>query len=127
VRIGSWWNGEHTYSGDARNMSMDARPGGCWCEQLPGGGGVEHGRVVYVVPGETIRLSSSLGPLQEWGAIGSMTWHLVETSGVTTVQLSYGVGGFFDGGFEQIAPPVEDVLTEQLQRLERFVETGRVD
>ena len=41
-QIGSWWNPEHTYSDDAKNLSIDARPGGCFCEKLPNGGGVEH-------------------------------------------------------------------------------------
>jgi uncharacterized protein YndB with AHSA1/START domain len=127
VQPGSWWNGEHTYSGDARNLSIDPRPGGCWCERLPGGGGVEHGRVIYVVPGETLRVSGGHGPLQEWGATGSMTWALVEASGTTTVRLSYGVGGFFAGGFERIAPAVEQVLAEQLARLKGFVETGNAE
>ena len=28
-QIGSWWNPEHTYSHDAKNLSIDPRPGGC--------------------------------------------------------------------------------------------------
>ena len=43
-QIGSWWDPEHTYSDDAKNLSIDARPGGCFCEKLPNGGGVEHSR-----------------------------------------------------------------------------------
>ena len=39
-QIGSWWDSEHTYSGDAKNLSIDARPGGCFCEKLPNGGGI---------------------------------------------------------------------------------------
>src|SRR5262245_51920379 len=31
-QVGSWWNPEHTYSHDAKNLSIDARPGGCFCE-----------------------------------------------------------------------------------------------
>ena len=49
-QIGSWWDPQHTYSGDAKNLSIDARPGGCFCEKLPNGGGVEHARVIYVAP-----------------------------------------------------------------------------
>ena len=26
-----WWNGEHSYSGDASNMTLDTSAGGCWC------------------------------------------------------------------------------------------------
>ena len=52
---------------DAKNLSIDARPGGCFCEKLPNGGGVEHARVVYVAPREVLRLSGALGPLQGVG------------------------------------------------------------
>ena len=31
VDVGSWWGKEHTYSGDARNMTIAAQPGGCFC------------------------------------------------------------------------------------------------
>ena len=41
--IGRWWSSSHTYSGDAANVTIEMKPGGCWCEALPGGG-IEHGR-----------------------------------------------------------------------------------
>ena len=47
----------------AANLSLDAAPGGCFCERLPNGGGVEHMRVTYVEPGKRIVLTGSLGPL----------------------------------------------------------------
>ncbi len=37
-----WWDGAHTYSGAATNLSLRAEPGGCFCERLPAGGAVEH-------------------------------------------------------------------------------------
>ncbi len=124
-QIGSWWNPEHTYSHDAKNLSIDPRPGGCFCEKLPNGGGVEHLRVVYIAPNETVRLSGALGPLQASGLAGSMTWKLTGGAENTRVQLSYSVGGFIPGGFETIAPAVENMLREQLDRLKMFVETGK--
>jgi uncharacterized protein YndB with AHSA1/START domain len=124
-QIGSWWNPVHTYSHDAKNLSIDPRPGGCFCEKLPNGGGVEHLRVVYLVPGEAVRFSGALGPLQASGISGSMTWKLTSDAANTRIQLSYSVGGFMDGGFEKIAPAVESVLNDQLNRLKLFVETGK--
>jgi uncharacterized protein YndB with AHSA1/START domain len=124
-QVGSWWNPEHTYSHDAKNLSIDPRPGGCFCEKLPNGGGVEHLRVVYVAPREVLRLSGGLGPLQASGVAGSMTWKLTGDGDNTRVQLSYSVGGLIDGGFDKIAPAVENVLNEQLDRLKLFAETGR--
>jgi uncharacterized protein YndB with AHSA1/START domain len=124
-QIGLWWNPEHTYSHDAKNLSIDPRPGGCFCEKLPNGGGIEHLRVVYIAPNETVRLSGALGPLQASGVAGSMTWKLTGAAENTHVQLSYSVGGFISGGFEKIAPAVEAMLREQLDRLRMFVETGK--
>ena len=45
--IGRWWSSEHTYSGDAANMSLKAEAGSCFCERWPGGE-VEHGRAIMV-------------------------------------------------------------------------------
>jgi uncharacterized protein YndB with AHSA1/START domain len=123
-QIGSWWDSEHTYSGDAKNLSIDARPGGCFCEKLPNGGGIEHARVIYVAPREILRLSGALGPLQASGVAGTLTWKLTSSTDDTRVQLSYSVGGFIDGGFEKVAPLVESVLRQQLDRLKQFAETG---
>ncbi len=124
-QIGLWWNPEHTYSHDAKNLSIDARPGGCFCEKLPNGGGVEHLRVVYIAPGEAVRFSGALGPLQASGVAGSMTWKLIGDADNTHIRLSYNVGGFIDGGFEKMAPAVESMLSDQLNRLKLFVETGK--
>ena len=124
-QIGSWWDPEHTYSDDAKNLSIDARPGGCFCEKLPNGGGVEHARVIYVAPREVLRLSGALGPLQASGVAGTLTWKLTSGTDNTHIQLSYSVGGFVDGGFEKIAPAVESVLRVQLDRLKQFAETGK--
>jgi uncharacterized protein YndB with AHSA1/START domain len=124
-QIGSWWNPEHTYSHDAKNLSIDARPGGCFCEKLPNGGGIEHARVIYVAPREVLRLSGALGPLQASGVAGTLTWKLTSGTDNTRIQLSYSAGGFIDGGFEKMAPLVENVLRQQLDRLKQFAETGK--
>jgi len=124
-QIGSWWNPEHTYSHDAKNLSIDPRPEGCFCEKLPNGGGIEHLRVVYIAPPQLVRFSGALGPLQASGVAGSMTWKLTDGPDNTRLELSYSVGGFIPGGFEKIAPAVEAMLREQVDRLKMFVETGK--
>src|SRR5262245_59802378 len=60
-----WWDKNHTWSGDASNLSLDASTGGCFCEKLPAGGGVRHMTVVYADPGKLLRLTGGLGPLQD--------------------------------------------------------------
>ena len=62
--VGEWWNPQHTFSGDAHNLSIEARAGGCFCEKLPNQGGVRHMEVVNVMPGKALVLSGALGPLQ---------------------------------------------------------------
>ena len=125
ARLGPGGTRSIRYSGDAKNLSIDARPGGCFCEKLPNGGAIEHLRVVYVAPREVLRLSGGLGPLQAAGVAGSMTWKLAGAGDNTRVQFTYSVGGFIDGGFEKVAPAVETVLREQFDRMKRFVETGK--
>ena len=123
-RVGHWWDPEHTYSGDARNMRIDARPGGCFCEKIPRKGAIEHMRVLYLSRNEVLRLSGGLGPLQDSGLAGSLTWSLKAVDQGTSVVQEYNVGGFRPDGFEQIAPLVGQVLDIQLQRLRRYVESG---
>jgi hypothetical protein len=117
----------HTFSGDAGNLSIDARPGGCFCEALPNGGGVRHLEVVYVASGKTLRMSGGLGPLQAAGVAGSMTWSCEGAGDSTKVEMVYSVGGYFrEGeGTAQLAPLVDRVLRGQLMRLKSYVETGR--
>lgn len=126
--IGRWWSDAHTYSGAARNMRLAARPGGCWCETLPEGGFIEHGRVVYARVARTLRLDSALGPLHEAGGSGSLTVQLEPAGAGTKLTLTY-VGYGFDpkNGFASMAPLFDSVLVEQLQRLKRLLETGRAN
>jgi uncharacterized protein YndB with AHSA1/START domain len=127
ARIGAWWDPEHTFSGDSRNLSLDATPGGCFCERLPGGGGVRHLTVAFASPGRLLRLTGALGPLQGAGIAGSLTWSLSPAPGGTAVRLDYSVGGYFPGGLPAMAPAVDAVLGAQVSRLKRLVETGRPD
>jgi uncharacterized protein YndB with AHSA1/START domain len=125
--VGRWWDPAHTLSNDARNLSLDAKPGGCFCERLPDGGGLEHMRVIYASPGKLLRLTGAIGPLQEAALAGTMTWSLSQAGGGTTVELSYAIGGFRAGGFRDIPTVVDGVLRGQLARLKALVETGRPD
>lgn len=131
-QVGAWWDSEHTFSGDAANLTIDPRPGGCFCERLPDGGGVLHLTVVYAAPGKLLRLRGGLGPLQGTSATGSLTFALSPVEGAegriaesrTRVELTYQVGGYLPGGLGGWAAGVDRVLGEQLGRLARYVETG---
>jgi len=125
-RIGTWWDPNHTFSGRSTNLTIDARPGGCFCEQLPQGG-VRHMTVVYADPGKLLRLTGGLGPLQELAVSGTMTWAFVPTGNKTTITLTYAVGGYAPGGLEAVAPAVDMVLGAQVARLQRLIDTGRAE
>ena len=115
--VGSWWNGAHTYSGNAQSMNIDAVAGGCWCE-LWSGGEVEHGRVVFVMPKEAIRLSSALGPLQEMGVSGALTFTLSDgsSSAKTAVTVDFKVSGSSLSGLDKLGPVIDSVIAEQVTR-----------
>ena len=128
IDVPHWWSSKHTYSGDAANLRLDARAGGCWCEQLPGGGSVQHMTVTAARPGTQLRLAGALGPLQDGDLTGNMTWTLEPTKdGGTALTMSYLIDGYFPGGLDQLSGTVDQVLTEQVGRLRRFIETGRAD
>ena len=120
---GRWWSKDHTWSGDAANLTLQLQPGGCFCERLPGGG-VEHLRVVMVRPGRLLRLSGALGPLQGEGVSGAMSYELTPRGAATEVVQTYTVRGFSEAEAKQWSAPVDGVLRNQLQRLERHLETG---
>jgi uncharacterized protein YndB with AHSA1/START domain len=124
LKVGRWWNPEHTYSGDAANLRIDPRPGGCFCETLPNGGSHLHMSVVDLQPDKSIRLRGALGPLQSEGVDGSLTWVIKPADHGVTLTQSYVVGGYFRDGSAKWAPLVNSVLHEQLTRLKSFVETG---
>jgi uncharacterized protein YndB with AHSA1/START domain len=122
VDVGQWWGKEHTYTGDSRNMSIEARPGGCFCEKLTNGGGVEHGRVVNVAPGSLLRMQAALGPLQELAVTGSWSWQITAKGGGSVLTMTYAVGGYAPAGFDTLAPLVDGVLTEQVRFLKARAE-----
>jgi uncharacterized protein YndB with AHSA1/START domain len=122
ARIGSWWSDDHTVSGHAANLYLEAKTQGCFCERLGEQGGVVHMTVTFVNPTVMLRLTGGLGPLGLMGASGNMTWEFADGGEGTTVTWSYAVGGYVSGGFEPLAGAVDAVLAEQLDRLKEFVE-----
>ena len=95
AQVGHWWDPQHTWSGDARNMAIDPRAGGCFGEKLSNSGSVQH-KIVILAAG-----------------------------GRSRVELAYVAGGYVRGGLEPLAKIVDGVLGTQVQRLKQYVETGR--
>jgi len=117
-----WWGSDHTYSGNAANMTLDPRAGGCWCEKLDNGGSVQHLQVVYVAPGRALRLRGALGPLQAMAVDGAMTWTLKTSPKGTDLTLTYAVGGYAKDGFAALATAVDQVLADQIGRLRALLQ-----
>ena len=123
--IDQWWDSGHTFSGDAGNFWLQPNPGGCLCETLANGGGVEHAEVIHVVPGEMIRMRAALGPLQEYAIVGAWTWTFtLAEGGDTRVTMQYNVAGAFPGGLDKVADIVNTVVADQVQRLKAHVEAA---
>jgi hypothetical protein len=121
VDVAKWWGSDHTYSGNAANLRLDARAGGCWCEKLAGGG-VEHLHVVLAWPGRLLRLTGGLGPLQSGALNGTLTFEYKSGADGNSIAVTYLVAGHFGGGLDKVAAGVDHVLAEQLGRLQQFVD-----
>lgn len=122
--VGLWWNSDHTVGGDARRLRIEARPLGCFCEQLSVDDGVVHLQVTTVSRGVLLRLTGGLGPLGLMGTSGNMTWEFFDADEGTRVRFTYAVGGYLDGGLDALAAPVDGVIGEALERLQSFVESN---
>ncbi|MEP2100836.1 MAG: SRPBCC family protein [Parasphingorhabdus sp.] len=121
-----WWNGEHSFSGNADNFYLVPQAGGCFCELLrttsednikSAEGSVQHMRVLFAQNGKALRMSGALGPLQGEAVTGTLTIGLRPDGDNTAVSFVYKVGGYMEFPVDQIAPAVDGVIGEQLTRL----------
>lgn len=124
IQVSSWWSSAHTFSQDAKNLTLDPKAGGCFCEALPNGGSVRHMQVLMVAPGKSLVLSGALGPMQSLAATGTMSIELTPSAGETKLTATYAVNGYLAAGMNTWAAPVDRVLGEQFARLKNLVEHG---
>ncbi|MCY7339433.1 MAG: ATPase [Sphingomonas bacterium] len=124
-QVDRWWSKTHTYSGDPSRLSLTLRPGGCLCERLDGGGGIEHLRVNYVEPNQRVVLTGGLGPLLFEATAGVMDVLVERTAGGSRITLYYRVAGFARGNGAELAPAVDQMLAEQVKRLRLFAAASR--
>jgi hypothetical protein len=75
----------------------------------------------------TLRAVGALGPLQEMGVTGIMTFTISPHAVGAKVTLGYRVSGDPGLGLDQIAPAVDSVLMQQFTRLKHFAESGAPD
>lgn len=115
-----WWDGEHTYSGDSDNLSLDLSPGGCWCEKLADGSDFDHGRTVAVEAGR-ILFDAPFGPLRGKATRADLavTWPAAQRGWTPTWTFTVegpGVGAMAEG--------VDAVMGAGYQRWLRYLEAG---
>ncbi len=117
INIGSWWIEDHTWFGSAENLSIDPVAGGCFCE-INGEQQVQHMTVSYVNPGKALRMTGGLGPLQQMGVSGTLSYQFVGISEhESLVVQEYRVSGFYTEGLDSLAAIVDGVQTAQLNSL----------
>jgi len=122
--VGEWWDPAHTFSGDARNLSIEEKPMGCFCEKLPQGGGVRHMEVVYLAPGKILRMTGAMGPMQGLAVAGNLTFQLEAAAEGTKITATYALAGHLANGMDTFAKPVDTMLAGQITRLKNFLERG---
>jgi uncharacterized protein YndB with AHSA1/START domain len=107
-----YWPSEHTWSGDAKNLSLAPEAGGCYCERWPGGS-VEHGRVIMAIPGKRLRFRGSLWPFQELPVTGVMTISLAPSDAGTEAVVTYRLSGDGSQKLGDMAAVVDPVVLQQ--------------
>lgn len=122
----SWWQSAHTWSGDAKNLTLTPQAGGCFCEKIPEvnepnrftlQGSVEHMRVVQAYPEQALRMVGSLGPLQSEPVTGVLTIAISKSDKGTRIVWEYNVGGPMRYEVPVISKAVDGVMGAQLASL----------
>ena len=121
-----WWSSDHTWSGDAANLSLMPQAGGCFCERIPEvedaeritlEGSVEHMRVIQAYPEVALRMDGALGPLQSEPVTGILTIAISEVDAGTRIVWEYNVGGSMRYPVATISEAVDGVMSLQLSGL----------
>lgn len=127
TKPGEWWNPQHSWSGDAKNMVLTPQGGGCFCERIPVGdsgnasameGSAQHAVVIQAFPMRVLRMRGGFGPLQGEPVEAVLTITLQEVPGGTRLMWEYNVGGPMRYAIAEIAPAVDGVIADQLKRFQ---------
>ena len=116
IKPETWWHPDHTYSGDSANLSLDAQAGGLWREDWSTGS-IVHGQVLLVTKDKQLRLEAPFGPLQEKAVDVIWTITLTPTEDGTSVLFEEIANGNNHSQLDELAPAVDFVKTEAINRL----------
>jgi uncharacterized membrane protein len=121
-----WWQSDHTWSGDAANLTLTPQAGGCFCETIPAvdepgrftlQGSVEHMRVIQAYPETALRMVGALGPLQSEPVNGVLTIAISKIEQGTRIVWEYNVGGAMRFELPVISKAVDGVMGAQVAAL----------
>lgn len=119
IEPSEWWQSDHTYSGDAHNLSLEPQAGGLWREDWEGGS-VWHGTVLQAQPGQTLVLSAPFGPLQGLAVTSIWTISLAPIEGGgTQITFDHVTNGTDASGLDALAPAVDFVKQQAIESLAR--------
>ena len=116
IQPATWWHPDHTYSGDAGNLSLDAQAGGLWREDWDGGS-ITHGQVLLVETGKKLRLEAPFGPLQELGVYCVWTITITADGDGSLVEFGEIASGPPGANLGEMAKAVDFVKNEAIERL----------
>ena len=125
-----WWRKDHTWSGDAANLTLTPQAGGCFCETIPAvdeperftlEGSVEHMRVIQAYPESALRMQGALGPLQSEPVIGILTITISTVKQGTRIVWEYNVGGPMRYEVPVISKAVDGVMGLQVAALGKLL------
>ena len=119
IEPSEWWQSDHTYSGDADNLSLDPHAGGHWREDWHGGS-VWHGTVLQAQPETRLVLSAPFGPLQGLAVTSVWTISLAPNeSGGTLITFDHITNGTSVSDLDTMAPAVDFVKQQAIESLAR--------
>ncbi|MET1256907.1 hypothetical protein [Aliikangiella maris] len=122
LAIHSWWQADHTYSGESRNLYLDIKQQHCFCETLPDDGIVRHMQVVFYQRQKKLRLSGGLGPLQALAVNGVLEFSIkADTKTKSHLLVTYRVSGT-GAKLTNWANPVNQVISAQVNALKQQAE-----
>lgn len=116
----AWWDGAHSYSGDAANLSVDEQVGGCWCEALPDGSVFRHGKVL-AIEADRLVFDAPFGPMHGKTTRADLVVSWPETNGGRSIVWTLTVEG---AGLGALADAVDGVMGAAFARFNAYVDSG---
>ncbi|WP_435276011.1 hypothetical protein ACMAZF_03025 [Psychrobium sp. nBUS_13] len=118
-QIELWWHSDHTFSGNAQNMTLDITDA-CFCERWANNI-IRHMDIVAVEEKKRHVWRGGLGPLQFFAVSGALTWDFKSIgNNQTSVTYTYRVYGAIPDA-KTWSTAVDGVLPQQLTRLKNSI------